>query len=621
MKSAKSVLVGGLGLMAAAGTATAADLLVPSQFSTIQGAIDAAVNGDTIIVSPGTYRESLRFAGTGGTISKDITVRGSGGPAVTIIDRTGLPQETAVVIANLGSSSIVPINATFEGFTVLRGTIAGTNGRGGGAVIGGNSGLIVIRNCVFEACKAQGRGAAISVSNASALIENTVFLNNDASPTATGGALSFSGTNTDPTVTGTIVNQCTFTGNFAEGGGGAVHVQDIQRPIIRNSTFTGNFTTSAAAYAGGAFNLTGSSSTTLEQCVISGNFSSLGSGGAIHVSQGANAMIQNNVFTGNQARRANGGAIQVAQDAAAGTPLSTATIRGNRFVGNTADSAGGAITVGSTTINGTLTTPIEISNNIITGNTTGGRTGGPNGNANAIIILSGAAGNPVIIANNTIVGNRGLTGAGSASGTSVWNINGVPVTFANNILRLNLTDANGPLIATGGVGITATYNNIQGLATAQGGLWAGAPGNFDSPPLFTDADGADNIAFNGDDDYSLAAGSPGIDAGSNAAVPAGLLTDFAGNGRFQDDPAVTDSGLGTAPIVDVGAYEAPGTPDCPADFNGDGFLDFFDYDDFVACFEGVVCPGNDPNAADFNNDGFVDFFDYDDFVLAFEVGC
>jgi serine protease len=215
MKSAKSVLVGGLGLMAAAGTATAADLLVPSQFSTIQGAIDAAVNGDTIIVSPGTYRESLRFAGTGGTISKDITVRGSGGPAVTIIDRTGLPQETAVVIANLGSSSIVPINATFEGFTVLRGTIAGTNGRGGGAVIGGNSGLIVIRNCVFEACKAQGRGAAISVSNASALIENTVFLNNDASPTATGGALSFSGTNTDPTVTGTIVNQCTFTGNFA----------------------------------------------------------------------------------------------------------------------------------------------------------------------------------------------------------------------------------------------------------------------------------------------------------------------------------------------------------------------------------------------------------------------
>jgi endonuclease/exonuclease/phosphatase family metal-dependent hydrolase len=57
----------------------------------------------------------------------------------------------------------------------------------------------------------------------------------------------------------------------------------------------------------------------------------------------------------------------------------------------------------------------------------------------------------------------------------------------------------------------------------------------------------------------------------------------------------------------------------PADFNADGFVDFFDYDDFVACYEGAACPfGED---ADFNGDGFVDFFDYDDFVLAYESGC
>jgi hypothetical protein len=58
---------------------------------------------------------------------------------------------------------------------------------------------------------------------------------------------------------------------------------------------------------------------------------------------------------------------------------------------------------------------------------------------------------------------------------------------------------------------------------------------------------------------------------------------------------------------------------CPADFNSDGSLDFFDYDDFVACFEGAACP---PGAdADFNADGSVDFFDYDDFSAAFETGC
>ncbi len=58
---------------------------------------------------------------------------------------------------------------------------------------------------------------------------------------------------------------------------------------------------------------------------------------------------------------------------------------------------------------------------------------------------------------------------------------------------------------------------------------------------------------------------------------------------------------------------------CPADFNNDTSVDFFDYDDFVVCFEGGVCP---PCAtADFNNDTAVDFFDYDDFVVAFETPC
>jgi len=58
---------------------------------------------------------------------------------------------------------------------------------------------------------------------------------------------------------------------------------------------------------------------------------------------------------------------------------------------------------------------------------------------------------------------------------------------------------------------------------------------------------------------------------------------------------------------------------CAADFNGDGFVDGFDYDDFVACFEGDPCPPG--KTADFNSDGFPDGFDYDDFVASFEIGC
>lgn len=59
----------------------------------------------------------------------------------------------------------------------------------------------------------------------------------------------------------------------------------------------------------------------------------------------------------------------------------------------------------------------------------------------------------------------------------------------------------------------------------------------------------------------------------------------------------------------------PGSCACNADFNGDGFLDFTDFDDFVGAFEAGT------GSADFNGDGFLDFTDFDDFVGAFEAGC
>jgi hypothetical protein len=69
----------------------------------------------------------------------------------------------------------------------------------------------------------------------------------------------------------------------------------------------------------------------------------------------------------------------------------------------------------------------------------------------------------------------------------------------------------------------------------------------------------------------------------------------------------------------VGSYDIHVRYDCPADFNEDGFLDFFDYDDYVQCFETGVCPAG--KTADMTGDDFVDFFDYDAFVLMFERGC
>jgi predicted outer membrane repeat protein len=89
------------------------------------------------------------------------------------------------------------------------------------------------------------------------------------------------------------------------------------------------------------------------------------------------------------------------------------------------------------------------------------------------------------------------------------------------------------------------------------------------PPQFVDPDGADNDpATVGDNDYRLALNSPCIDAGNNAELALdwfdldgdGILTepvplDFDGLTRQVDIPSTPDTGLGVAPLVDLGAWE------------------------------------------------------------------
>jgi hypothetical protein len=91
------------------------------------------------------------------------------------------------------------------------------------------------------------------------------------------------------------------------------------------------------------------------------------------------------------------------------------------------------------------------------------------------------------------------------------------------------------------------------------GGYAGA-GNIDGTPAFVRLPdpGLDGKWGTDDDDLGdlrVEEGSPCIDAGDNARVPAGVETDLAGAPRFEDDPLVPDSGLGAPPQVDLGAFE------------------------------------------------------------------
>ncbi|MCH7839571.1 MAG: hypothetical protein IID38_04980, partial [Planctomycetes bacterium] len=88
----------------------AATLNVPSaQYPTIQDGINAASNGDEVIVAPGTYNETINFDG------KAIILRSSNGADVTTIDGAGL--NTSVVTCSSGEGP----DTVLQGFTITGG--------------------------------------------------------------------------------------------------------------------------------------------------------------------------------------------------------------------------------------------------------------------------------------------------------------------------------------------------------------------------------------------------------------------------------------------------------------------------------------------------------------------
>jgi len=241
----------------------------------------------------------------------------------------------------------------------------------------------------------------------------------------------------------------------------------------------------------------------------------------------------------------------------AGSKCGTATVSHCIFRGNIAGTnSGGAFVSDLNTGAGAPTNPLVLTNCLFVGN---------RANNGGAIYAEG----PTDISNCTIVGNAATLNGGAIQAFR-------PTTLRNCILWGN-TATNGAQLATSSNFVVVTVERCD-VAGGQAGVYLTAgsslswgAGNLALDPLLSDADGADNDpATLADNDYRLGAFSPCIDAGGNAFVPADAL-DLDGDGntgeripfdldfapRFVDDPSVADTGAGTAPIVDIGAYERP----------------------------------------------------------------
>jgi len=176
-------------------------LKVPSAYSTIQAAIDAATTGDTVLVADGTYTENL-------IIDKDITIISENGAEKTIIDGGKITHVIAI-------SSSTTRDCVLDGFTVTNGGNANgdsDDGAGGINVWGGsptlrnliitgnrrekwsgggihvnNNGNPLVEGCTIKENYAEDGGGGIDVWRASIKIKDTILENNSAKYT---GAMS-----------------------------------------------------------------------------------------------------------------------------------------------------------------------------------------------------------------------------------------------------------------------------------------------------------------------------------------------------------------------------------------------------------------------------------------------
>jgi hypothetical protein len=528
---------------------TASDGSAAAPYCRIADALAVAVGGDAIHVAPGTYAENL-------SIAADVTIAGSGGAAVTIVDGGALGS-----VVDVAASATVALDGlTLQngkaryGAGILLGDGANltlsnsivaknycdhsqySDTHGGG--IAANGGALVVLGCQISQNRAGLDGGGIWCSGGSATLTDSTLANNRSGydnsyfpGTGNGGA--FAGISTS-----LACSRCTFQSNaagdgnaysYANGAGGCVHVENSTADL-EGCTLDLSFARGGGAFhavdstvtiadcrfdgsesqTGGALALLGGS-TTLVRCAVTNNsalpLSSHSTyGGGMSIYAGTTVDVTDCAFAGNHAHFGGGvssnGTLQ----------MTRCSIRGNDCSGDPQYDAldgAGVSNWGTATLDGCE----------VVANTMGSGT-----------FASGAG---ISSAGTTIVKRCTVAGNGDAVGGGIYVYAGTTTRLGRTVVAGNsgnAADVDGRVVSLG-------YNCIGDSTGAT--IVGNTTGNqLDVDPAFVDA-------ANGD--YSLSASSPCIDADDPSLAPTGM--DLAGN------PRLLDGDLDRVLVADLGARE------------------------------------------------------------------
>ncbi|MBN1436678.1 MAG: PQQ-binding-like beta-propeller repeat protein [Sedimentisphaerales bacterium] len=271
--------------------ATGAYLIVPYIYPTIQSALEAASEGDVIVVAPGTYYENIHFEG------EDVILTSTNPFDPCIVAQT--------VIDGGRNDSVV----TFEGSETLDCVVTGltiTNGdteydTGGGGINLGSADA-EISYCVISNNRSEMRGGGIRAENSAATISHCTIEYNRGLDEGGGGIYAIGGS--------IQVEHCRIVANWTDRArGGGVYFEQTVGASVR-------------------------------YCILEQNgWSEWGHetdyGGAVFLANVTDCVLKHNVISDNRADE--GGAISVHDEENPGAPVSTVLIQNCTIVRNFSD--------------------------------------------------------------------------------------------------------------------------------------------------------------------------------------------------------------------------------------------------------------------------------------------
>lgn len=440
----------------------------------------------------------------------------------------------------------------------------------------------LLQSCSFEGNTASTGGGALYLSYANDLdVRSCAFTNNASSYSSGGAVVTISG---NPHFA-----DCTFDGNGCggTGSGGAVAISS-GGAVFDGCTFRNNYSNGGAA---GAIIAQTSIGATLRRCMFEDNYAERG--GAVYTASGP-LVVDGCSFVRNEAFQDDGGAVYSTYDA-------VATVSRSSFIDNVAIESGGGIVI-------QRDADVHVFSSVFRGNVAD-----EGGGACIDYGAKGAFFGCAFIANTALSHGGGaysyytsVTGytnctftANDASiGKGLYNYNVPEATEVTNCILWNNNGTN-RLSQIAGDEVAVSYSCVQGGHIGTG--------NILNDPRFIDTNGPDGLPGTADDDLRLRPDSPCINVGTNALVAD--LADLDGDTDTAESVPVDLGGHARTlcTITDMGAHEfGLGDFDCDRTFTT---IDFAAWDACLTGPNGASYPAGCV-ALDADFDADVDLIDF-----------